>query len=61
MRILSGNSPSDNPGTVQFVDDRFFWFTLFVGANLFQSGLTGWCPAMAILKRAGLASVAVRP
>ena len=25
-----------------FVDVRFLWFTLFVGANLFQSGFTGW-------------------
>ncbi len=37
-----------------YVDARFFWFTLFVGANLFQSGLTGWCPMMAILRKAGL-------
>lgn len=21
----------------------WLWFTAFVGANLFQSGLTGWC------------------
>lgn len=21
----------------------WLWFTVFVGANLFQSGLTGWC------------------
>ena len=36
-----------------YVDTRFFWFTLFVGANLFQSAFTGWCPMMAILKKAG--------
>ena len=34
-----------------FVHPYFFWFTLFVGLNLAQSGLTGWCPMMAILRR----------
>jgi hypothetical protein len=32
----------------------FLWFTLFVGANLFQSGLTGFCPADKILKAFGV-------
>lgn len=29
-------------------------FTAFVGLNLFQSAFTGWCPMMALLRRAGL-------
>lgn len=35
-----------------------YWnlFTAFVGLNLFQSGLTNWCPAMLILKKLGLRS-----
>ena len=37
-----------------FVDARFLWFTLFVGANLAQSGLSGWCPMMTILRRLGV-------
>ena len=37
-----------------YVDSRFFWFTLFVGLNLFQSAFTNWCPMMAILERGGL-------
>lgn len=37
-----------------YVNQNFLWFTLFVGLNLFQSGLTNWCPMMAILKRAGV-------
>ena len=37
-----------------FVNPNFLWFTLFVGANLFQSGFTGWCPMMAMLRRAGV-------
>jgi Protein of unknown function (DUF2892) len=33
-----------------------YWllFTAFVGLNLFQSGITNWCPAMMILRRVGL-------
>ena len=33
------------------------WFlalTAFVGLNLFQSAFTGWCPAMTILRKAGV-------
>ena len=37
-----------------FVNTNFYWFTLFVGANLFQSAFTGWCPMMAILRKAGV-------
>jgi hypothetical protein len=37
-----------------FVSPWFLLFTAFVGANLFQSSLTGWCPMMAILKKAGV-------
>ena len=36
-----------------YVDPRFLWFTLFVGLNLAQSGITGWCPMVAILKGLG--------
>jgi hypothetical protein len=32
----------------------FFWFTAFVGVNLFQSAFTNWCPMMVILRKAGL-------
>ena len=36
------------------VHPGFYLFTAFVGLNLLQSGLTHWCPAMWILKKAGL-------
>jgi hypothetical protein len=25
------------------LDERWLWLTAFVGANLLQSGVTGWC------------------
>ena len=37
-----------------YVDNRFLWFTLFVGLNLFQSAFTNWCPMMTILEKGGL-------
>jgi len=40
-----------------YVDNRFLWFTLFVGLNLFQSAFTDWCPMMAILRKGGLRDV----
>jgi len=32
-----------------FVSQHFLWFTAFVGANLFQSGFTCFCPLEKIL------------
>ncbi len=32
---------------------NWLWFTAFVGANLLQSGFTGFCPLAAILRRFG--------
>jgi hypothetical protein len=32
----------------------WLWFTLFVGANLFQSGFTKFCPMDSILKKLGV-------
>lgn len=43
-----------------YVNANFLWFTLFVGLNLFQSAFTNWCPMMAILRKAGLTTVAGR-
>ncbi len=34
-----------------FINVHFLWFTVFVGANLFQSGFTGFCPLEMILKK----------
>ncbi len=32
----------------------WFWFTAFVGANLFQSSFTGFCPMAVILRKLGV-------
>ena len=37
-----------------FVSKNFLWFTAFVGANLFQSGFTRFCPAETIMVKLGI-------
>ncbi|MCE5974456.1 DUF2892 domain-containing protein [Sinirhodobacter sp. WL0062] len=37
----------------QFVSPHFMWFTVFIGANLFQSAFTGFCPAAMIFGKLG--------
>ncbi|MCP3922295.1 MAG: DUF2892 domain-containing protein [Desulfobacterales bacterium] len=37
-----------------FIHEYFYFFTFFVGLNLFQSGISGFCPLAKILKRMGL-------
>jgi hypothetical protein len=39
---------------VQLSEPTWLWFTLFVGANLFQSGITQWCLMEKILSKLGL-------
>lgn len=36
-----------------WVSPLFMWFTVFIGANLIQSSVTGFCPAASILKALG--------
>ena len=33
---------------------NWLWFTVFVGANLLQASLTGFCPAAIIFKKLGV-------
>lgn len=41
-----------------FVHHNFMWLTTFVGANLFQSAFTGFCPAAMVLRKLGVRSEA---
>ncbi len=36
-----------------YVSPYFVWLTVFVGANLFQSAFTGFCPAAMIFAKLG--------
>lgn len=44
------------PGSPIFVSANWLWFTAFVGANLFQSSLTGFCPLVNVLRALGVKS-----
>ena len=41
-----------------FVNPNFLWFTAFVGANLFQSGFSCFCPLEIVLKKLGVKEAA---
>ncbi len=41
-------------GQIDLSKLSWLWFTAFVGANLFQMGFTGFCPAASIFKMLGL-------
>ena len=39
-----------------FVSPLWLWFTGFVGLNLLQSSITGFCPAAIVFRKLGIAS-----
>jgi len=41
-------------GQINLANVSWLWLTFFVGANLFQMGFTGFCPATKILYAIGL-------
>ena len=44
------------PASPLFVSTYWLWLNAFVGANLFQSGLTRFCPLEIALRRMGVPS-----
>jgi hypothetical protein len=54
IRLLAGSLILLSLALYQFVSPWGLLLALFVGVNLAQSSLTGFCPAEAILKRLGL-------
>ncbi len=41
-----------------WVNPNWYYFTAFVGLNLFQSAFTNWCPMITILKKLGVKTCA---
>ena len=39
-----------------FVSPLWLWLTAFVGLNLLQSSITGFCPAAVVFRKLGLSS-----
>jgi len=54
IRVIAGSFVLMSLALGWWVSPWFFLFTAFVGLNLLQSGLTGWCLMNDILRKAGL-------
>ncbi len=54
IRALAGFFVVASVALGYWVHPGFFFFTAFVGANLFQSAFTNTCPAMLVLRKLGL-------
>ena len=54
IRIIAGSLILISLALAHFVNPNWLWFTVFVGANLLQSGITKWCLMEKILGRLGV-------
>jgi hypothetical protein len=54
LRLIAGSFVVASVVLGMFVHPYFYWFTVFVGLNLFQSAFSNWCPMMTILRKASL-------
>ncbi len=54
IRLLAGTLVLLGVALSRWVDPRWIWLTVFVGANLAQSAITGFCPAEIILRKLGV-------
>jgi hypothetical protein len=53
LRMIAGFFVLLSVALGHYVNPAWFWFTAFVGLNLFQSAFTNWCPMMTILRKLG--------
>ena len=54
LRMIAGFFVLLSLALGHWVHPGWYWFTAFVGANLFQSAFTDWCPMMSILRKLGV-------
>ena len=54
IRVIAGSFVLISLALGWWVSPWFFLFTAFVGFNLLQSGLTGWCLMNDILRKTGI-------
>lgn len=58
IRIIAGTFVLASLALGTWVNHNWYWFTAFVGANLFQSGITKGCLMEDILRKAGVGAKA---
>ncbi len=54
LRLVAGFFVMLSVALGHYVNPNWYWFTAFVGANLFQSAFTNWCPMMTFLRKLGV-------
>jgi len=54
LRLIAGLFILLSLALGKWVNPNWYWFTAFVGLNLFQSGFTNWCPMMTFLRKLGV-------
>lgn len=54
LRLMAGVMVLLSVALTYYVSHYWMWLTVFIGLNLVQSAFTNWCPAMAMLRAAGL-------
>jgi Inner membrane protein YgaP-like, transmembrane domain len=54
VRLFAGLMTLLSIALTYYVHPYWVWLTVFVGANLAQSGLTNICPLASILKKLGV-------
>ncbi|MBN1880503.1 DUF2892 domain-containing protein [bacterium] len=54
LRVIAGVFIILSLVLAKFLSPYWLLFTAFIGLNLLQSGFTGWCPMVTILKSIGV-------
>jgi DUF2892 family protein len=53
LRLMAGTFILLSLALGHWLSSYWYLFTAFVGLNLFQSGISNWCPAMFLLRKLG--------
>ena len=56
LRLIAGIMVLIGAALTVFVSRWWIAFTVFIGLNLFQSGMANWCPMKSILEKLGTKS-----
>ena len=56
LRLIAGFLVMLSLALGHWVNPAWYYFTAFVGLNLFQSAFTNWCPMMVVLRWLGVRS-----
>jgi len=56
VHIVAGTLILASVALTRFHNPNWIWLTVFVGANLLQSGLTNWCLMSSILAKLGVST-----